>query len=154
LERLIQVDASMTKNDQLVLIVPPGTSVPKLDFQGAFGVAESKDLQALVTRLNFSGVRPLREVWSNAKRDGQVRLRGGPKEEADVKTGITFVTVCSGTFTMGSKTKDDAGVSAKDASAKDASDVDLDASSNETPQHPVTLSTFEISRTEITAAQY
>ena len=52
-------------------------------------------------------------------------------ERRDEKTGMTFATVCGGTFTMGSQENDD-----------------------EKPSHSVTLSTFEINKTEVTNAQF
>jgi len=131
LKELIQVDASMTTQDQLLLILPPDTPVPPLAFRGTYGVVESRELHALATRLDFSGIRKLSEVWGEARADSLLLLRGGPEQTADSRTGITFVKVCGGTFTMGSN------------------DFDL-----EKPPHPVTLSTFEISQTEITEAQY
>jgi formylglycine-generating enzyme required for sulfatase activity len=137
LNELVQIDAKMTKSDQLVLILPSGATVPQVDFQGAVGVVTSFDLKDLLTRLNFSGVRPLTEVWDKVQVTGTPLLRGGPEEQRDDKSGMTFVTVCGGTFTMGSD---------KEKVQKE----DLD----ETPPHPVTLSTFEISKTEVTNAQY
>ena len=52
------------------------------------------------------------------------------------QTGMTFVTVCGGTFTMGSDKEKMMQMTTKHL------------------RHPVTLSTFEISKTEITNAQY
>jgi formylglycine-generating enzyme required for sulfatase activity len=132
LKELIQVDASMTTPDQLLLILPPDTPVPPLAFQGAYGVVESRELHALATRLDFVGVRKLSEVWGEARADSSLLLRGGPEQTADSRTDVMFVKVCGGTFTMGS------------------ADFDED----EKPPHAVTLSTFEISQTEITEAQY
>jgi formylglycine-generating enzyme required for sulfatase activity len=131
LQELIQVDASMTTSDQLLLILPPGAPVPVLPFQGPYGVVETRELHALTTRLEFAGVRKLSEVWGEAGVDSSLLLRGGPKQTRDPRTGITFVQVCGGTFTMGS-----------------------DEFDWEKPPHPVTLSTFEISQTEITRPQY
>ena len=121
----------MTTPDQLLLILPPDTPMPALEFQGAYGVVESRELYALATRLDFAGVRKLSEVLGEARADSPLLLRGGPEQTPDPRTAITFVKVCGGTFTMGSN------------------DFDW-----EKPPHPVTLSTFEISQTEITAAQY
>jgi formylglycine-generating enzyme required for sulfatase activity len=105
--------------------------VPPLKFQGAYGVVESRELHALATRLDFAGVRKLSEVWGEARADSPLLLRGGPEQALDPRTNITFVKVCGGTFTMGS-----------------------DEVEQEKPPHSVTLSTFEISQTEITKAQY
>jgi formylglycine-generating enzyme required for sulfatase activity len=65
-----------------------------------------------------------------------VLLRGGPVEETDPASGVRFVQVCGGTFTMGS------------------GDEEKDADDDEKPAHQVTLSSFEIAKTEITNAQY
>jgi hypothetical protein len=67
LKELIQVDASMTRPDQLLLTLPPDTPVPSLAFQGSYGVVESRELHTLATRLNFVGVRRLSEVWGEAR---------------------------------------------------------------------------------------
>ncbi len=96
----------------------------------------AKDLQTLATGLDFSGVRPLHEIWGETKTPSGLLLRGGPKEKTDTETDMTFVQVCGGTFSMGS------------------GDNDKDADDDEKPQPTVTLSTFEISTTEITNAQY
>jgi formylglycine-generating enzyme required for sulfatase activity len=132
LKEIIQVDASMTTPDQLLLILPPDTPVPSLAFQGSYGVVEARELHALATRLDFVGVRKLSEVWGEARTDSPLLLRGSPEQTPDPRTDIMFVKVCGGTFTMGS------------------ADFDED----EKPPHAVTLSTFEISQTEITEAQY
>jgi formylglycine-generating enzyme required for sulfatase activity len=136
LKNLIQVEASMTTADQLVLVLLPETSAPAFDFQGTSGIVGSSDLHGLATRLNFSGVRPLHEVWGDANTHGRVLLHGGPEKETDSQTGMTFVKLCGGTFSMGS--------------AKD----DKSAYDDEKSRHPVTLSPFEISITEVTNAQY
>ncbi|MGE4090695.1 MAG: formylglycine-generating enzyme family protein, partial [Candidatus Binatia bacterium] len=139
LNKLIQVDFSLTKGDQLLLILPSGAPVPEVDFQGSVGVVTASDFKALIPPRDFpgGGVRMLTQVWNDAQAIETPLLRGGPKEETDKETGITFVTVCGGTFTMGSDKE-------KDSYASD----------DETPPHPVTLSTFEISKTTITTAQY
>ena len=40
---------------KLLLILPPDTPVPALEFQGAYGVVESRELHALATRPGFCG---------------------------------------------------------------------------------------------------
>ncbi|MBM4256510.1 MAG: hypothetical protein FJ147_11530 [Deltaproteobacteria bacterium] len=137
LDTLMQVEANLTKNDQLILVLPSGTTVPKVDFQGARSVVTQSDFNDLISRLDFPGscAKLLTEVWLPAETTGTPLLRGGPREQRDEKTGMTFATVCSGRFTMGSDKKQDEG-----------------AYDNETPAHPVTLSAFEISKTEVTNA--
>ncbi|MDH3601949.1 MAG: formylglycine-generating enzyme family protein, partial [Candidatus Tectomicrobia bacterium] len=129
---LIQVDAEMTSADQLLLILPPDGSAPKLPFQGRFGTIHSRDFKDLAQKLDFPGVRPLAEVWPEAKSAPGLQLCGGPQIAKDEQTGMTFVKVCGGTFTMGDK----------------------DGENDEKPPHDVTLSTFDISQTEVTNAQY
>jgi formylglycine-generating enzyme required for sulfatase activity len=146
LDKLIQVDASLTKRDQLILVLPLGAAAPKVDFQGAFAVVRSTDPNGLIARLDFpgGGVRPLNEVWENTTpMMGTSLVRGGPAQQRDENTGVTFVIVCGGTFFMGSD--EDKG-SDKDKATQSYAD--------ETPQHSVTLSSFEIGKTEITNAQY
>ena len=127
----------MTRDQQLLLIVPSQRGSPEQprNFQGAFEVVVAEDLEDLAKKLNFPGVKQLHEVWGDAYTDSSLLLRGGPKEETDKKTGITFVKVCSGTFRMGTEKKE----------------APFD---DETPAHPVTLDSFEITKTEITNAQY
>jgi formylglycine-generating enzyme required for sulfatase activity len=136
LENLIQVKADMTTAGQLVLVLPPGEPVPAFDFQGNYGIVESNNLHGLARQLNFSGVRPLQEVWGDANTHGRILLRGGPEKDPDPRTGMTFVKLCGGTFSMGSTEDDKLAVK------------------NEKPRHPVTLGPFEISTTEVTNAQY
>ena len=140
LDKLIQVDASLTTTDQLVLILPSGAAVPKVDFQGAIGVVTSSDLKDLIARLDLpnDGVQPLAHVWGTAHIRGTPLLRNGPMKQEE--NGLTFVTVCGGTFTMGSK--------------KSERKEDENIPDDETPRHAVTLSTFEINKTEVTNAQY
>lgn len=140
LDALIQVDTSLTTADQLMLILPSGAEVPKVDFQGAVGVVTSSDFKDLIARLDSLGadVQPLMQVWKTTHTTGTPLLRGRPTEKTE--NGLTFVTVCGGTFTMGSE--------------KSGRDEDKNIFTNETPRHPVTLSTFEINKTEITNAQY
>jgi formylglycine-generating enzyme required for sulfatase activity len=136
-DRLLQIDATMTQADQLIVIAPPDAQVPTLDFQGAYGVVQSSNFGDLITRLDFPdedgnrvAVRPLQDVWTNVKTQGQPLLHGGPEKSTRQGNNLTFVRVCGGTFTMGSTEYDD-----------------------EQPLHPVTLSPFEISQTEITTQQ-
>jgi formylglycine-generating enzyme required for sulfatase activity len=136
--QLLQVDISMTRADQLIVIAPPGADVPTLDFQGAYGVVQSSNFGDLIARLDFpeeegnrAAIRPLQDVWTHVRAQGQPLLRGGPEKTMRQDNHLTFVTVCGGTFTMGSTEFD-----------------------NEKPPHPVTLSPFEINQTEITFQQY
>ena len=135
-DKLVQGASGLSGNQQLVIVAPRGAPIPAIDFPGAVGVIRSSLFATLAKRLeSFSGVRPLPEIWPKPEGNGQLMLRSGPEEEKDEKTGITFVKVCGGTFMMGTE--------------KEKTKYD-----NETPPHPVTLDTFEISKTETTNGQY
>jgi hypothetical protein len=135
-DKLVQVESGLAEDQQLIVVAPPGASVPEINFPGDFGVVRATLFATLAKRLEtFSGVRPLAKIWPKPEGNGQLMLRGGLAEETDEKTGITFVKVCGGTFTMGN--------------AKEKTYYD-----DETPPHPVTLDSFEISKTETTNAQY
>ncbi len=139
LSQVIQ-DGVRTERDQLVMILPPESVQPPVRFAGAIGVIRTDDLPALVEALEFEGVEPLETIWPGATIiQGAPLLHGLPRQ--DEESGVTFVEVCGGTFTMGS---DDV------RKNEDGKDVFRD----EKPKHPVTLSIFEISQTEITRAQY
>jgi len=95
-------DPEHTGSDQQVLLIlPPGATPPALPWQGNTAVVQSADWLALTRQLQFADVRPVPEVWPTASTQGRVLLRGGPQEDTDTHTGITFVTVCGGTFTHG-----------------------------------------------------
>ena len=134
----IQVDEAMEQDAQLIVVAPPGAPVPEINFPGTFGVVRASLFATLAKRLDsFSGVKQLSQIWPKPKGDGDLVLRGGPTQTPDPKTGMTFAQVCGGTFTMGS-----------------SKEKDSSAGSDEIPAHPVTLSQFEISTTEVTNEQY
>jgi formylglycine-generating enzyme required for sulfatase activity len=143
-KELIQVGASFTRQEQLLVVVPSGLPLPDqpADFQGRYTAVSAKNLEALAKALDFNGVKPLPDVWQKQVekvlngQQGGVLLRGGPAEEADPASGVRFVQVCRGTFTMGSDK------------------ADASAYGDEKPAHQVTLSPFEISKYETTNAQY
>ncbi len=140
LDHLLQVDATYTIGDQLIIIQAPDARPPKIAFQGHWGVVRSDDFAALAKTLEFEGMKALSEDW-NTQPNVQLQLWGGPNKQTDNMTGITFVELCSGTFTMGSNY-----LPPKKENEKYYAD--------EKPQHPVTISTFAISETEITRAQF
>ncbi len=142
-EALIQVDAAFTGQDQLLVIVPTKDTPPPqpAEFQGRYTAVAARDFAAMAKALDFAGVKPLPEVWKSwvvktVNGEQGVLLRGGPAEETDPKSGVRFVQVCGGTFTMGSGDKEEG------------------AYEDERPAHQVALSPFEIAKTEITNAQY
>ena len=108
-EELIQVDGAFTGQDQLLVIVPTKDTPPSqpAEFQGRYMAVAAKDFAAMAKALDFAGVKPLPEVWKpwvvkTVNGEQGVLLRGGPAEETDPKSGVRFVQVCGGTFTMGS----------------------------------------------------
>ena len=128
MDKLVQGASSLGGDQQLIIVAPRGTPIPEIDFPGAFGVVRGSLFATLAKRLDsFSGVRPLPQIWPRPEGSSQLMLRSGPEQKTDEKTGITFVKVCGGTFMMGT-----------------------DGSTS----HPVTLNSFEITKTEITNAQY
>ncbi|ETW96559.1 MAG: hypothetical protein ETSY1_26130 [Candidatus Entotheonella factor] len=141
-QRLIQLDPAMTAPDQLLLILSAGADQSVLTFQGAVGMVRTDDLQNLTDRLKFDGVKSLTEVWPQA--EGEGRLRGGPEKKLDEASGITFVTVCGGTFRMGS-TEEELEIIEKQ---------DRELYRDELPKHTVTMNAFEIGETEVTNAQF
>lgn len=141
-QRLIQLDPAMTAPDQLLLILPASADTPVSAFHGTLGVIRTNDLQNLIDSLKFDGVKSLTEVWPEA--EGEGRLRGGPEKNTDDASGITFVTVCGGTFRMGSTEKE------LEIIEKEFRELYR----NELPKHTVTMSPFEISETEVTNAQF
>ncbi len=142
-ERLLQVDAAFTRNDQLLVIVPATAPAPARpeSFEGRYALVVASDFTALAKALDFPGSRPLREVWrpplaTMPGGDSQVLLHGGPTEETDPASGLRFVAVCGGTFTMGSGSEE------------------TDTEADEKPAHPVALPPFEIGKYELTFDEY
>jgi formylglycine-generating enzyme required for sulfatase activity len=119
--------------DQLLVILPlEAQRPPALDFPGSVAVMRAGDFEELARALAFPGARKVSEVWGG---ESELRLWGGP-EVAGEEGGMELVTVCGGTFSMGSP------------------DDEKGAQASEYPRHPVTLDTFALARTEVTEAQY
>jgi formylglycine-generating enzyme required for sulfatase activity len=120
-------------HDQLLIILPPDAQPPPaLDFPGKIAAVRAGDFEELARALAFPGERKVSEVWGG---NSALRLWGGPEVDDEVG-GMEFVTVCGGTFSMGSP------------------DDEKGAQADEHPRHPVTLDTFAMGRTEVTEAQY
>jgi formylglycine-generating enzyme required for sulfatase activity len=119
--------------DQLLVILPPDAQPPPaLDFPGEVAAVRAGDFEELARALKFPGARKVSEVWGG---ESELRLWGGPEVAGEVG-GMELVTVCGGTFSMGSP------------------DDEKGALSNEHPRHPVTLDTFAIGKFEVTFAEY
>ncbi|HEX4966460.1 MAG TPA: SUMF1/EgtB/PvdO family nonheme iron enzyme [Thermoanaerobaculia bacterium] len=124
---------SRTYSSQLLRHPPPNQEILNLP--------DSK-WSTLRPALHFDGTRPLSQVWPSLRLlSGKYSalLRGLPTcrtGELLEQSGMTFVHVCPGTFTMG------------------AADTDAYAEFDEKPAHQVILSESWIGRTEVTNAQY
>jgi formylglycine-generating enzyme required for sulfatase activity len=132
-----------TVGDQLLLVLLPEASDPGLfvakRFAGPVAVVHSDKPVALIGGLDFAGTRPLRVAWGRvATISGDpLRLSGRPAlSEPEPDSGLRFVSLCGGSFMMGSPT-DEAG-----------------RYTDEGPSHPVTVTAFDLARTEVTVAQY
>jgi formylglycine-generating enzyme required for sulfatase activity len=102
---------------------------------------QASDWQSLANALNFTGERSVAQVWPNAVAIAgdpkQARLLGVCQPQADPAiTGMSFVRLCPGRFLMGSP------------------DSEKDREKDESPQHWVSLSAFDLGQTEVTNAQY
>ena len=112
----------------------PGVLVPGV--RDAAVVSASFD--ALAEWLDFAGTRPLAAAPVEIRwHRGVLPWHGRPEPMRDPRTGIDWVRVCPGTFTMGSDP-----------------DTDPMSQEDERPAHPVALDGFWIARTETTNAQY
>jgi len=131
----VMVNHGWVGTQQTIIIAPKNARIePPSALTGAVGVIHTDQLAGLLKALDFSGVRPVQAVWGDVAAVslfGHVRLRGGPEVWPDEDTGMAFVRVCGGSFAMGS-----------------------DRYSREKPVHTVMLNEFQISRTEVTNAQY
>jgi hypothetical protein len=136
---------------QLLVFLPPDATPPEdIDWPGPWALV-SADYPAAVEALQFDGLRLLETMDAMNRIDGKgaIWLHGGPEKDADPKTGITWVHLCRGTFTMGTSDIDpEAAVKMMGKTAEVKGRLD------ERPAHRVSLSAFEITETEITNAQY
>ncbi len=142
LNRFLGDDPLLNGNTRLLLLLPErspplGLSREMLAPLEAW-VAVTTDYDALAGWLGVPGMEDRQEAPVRVlERNGAVPWHRGPEQKEDRRTGITWVPVCTGTFTMGS-----------DPQVDKMSDMD------EVPSHTVVLSAFDIARTETTNAQY
>ncbi|MFO1432959.1 MAG: SUMF1/EgtB/PvdO family nonheme iron enzyme [Candidatus Competibacteraceae bacterium] len=134
---------ALNQQTQVLVIVPKGEKPDAVhhldDHPGPWAVAVADDLAGLARALDFSGARTLEQArlpWRVLEQHGAVRVYGGPPTEA--VNGITWVSICPGTFTMGS-TKGE-------PMAYDNEIVE--------PPRLVALSDFQMAATETTNRQY
>ncbi len=142
LKRFLGDDQLLNGNTRLLLVLPersPPLGLP-LEMLAPLEawVAVAADYDALVGWLGVPGMEDRQKAPVRVlERNGAAPWHRGPEQKEDRRTGITWVPVCTGTFTMGSDPQ-----------------VDKMADRDEVPAHTVALSAFDIARTEITNAQY
>ena len=111
--------AALNKDTQVVVLLPDvagaeRAAAPLASHPGPWAVVSSGDFAALARAVTFAGTKTLdllptelREQLHVHRKQGDVRLVGGPEElQTDPRTGITWVRICPGTFTMGTVEKD------------------------------------------------
>ncbi|MCP5197233.1 MAG: formylglycine-generating enzyme family protein [Gammaproteobacteria bacterium] len=135
---------ALNRNTQMLLILPQGevpATITRLlaDHPGPWAVVAADDLAALAKAVDFSGTKRVSQAalpWRVLKTRGNARLYGGPMTTTE--NGIEWVSICPGTFTMGSIKGE--------AMAYDSEIVE--------PPREVALSAFQIAATETTHQQY
>ncbi|WP_273703163.1 formylglycine-generating enzyme family protein [Candidatus Accumulibacter vicinus] len=136
---------ALNRNTQVLVILPPGqdantTAGVLADHPGAWAVITADDLAALARAVDFPGARPVDEhaglPWRVLRTSGETRLYGGPASRTE--NGIEWVSICPGSFTMGSRQGE--------AMAQQDEIVE--------PARVVTLSPFAMAASETTNAQY
>jgi formylglycine-generating enzyme required for sulfatase activity len=150
--------AALNKDTQIVVILPDAAGAERAaallaSHPGPWAVVSSGDFAALARAEPFAGTKTLgllptelrKQLHEHGKgKQGDVRLVGGPEEpQTDQKTGIAWVRICPGTFTMGTVAQD--GERAMQMAY--TNEMIKDAT------RTVILSTFDIAATETTEAQ-
>lgn len=118
-------------------------------YPGPWAVVSSGDFARLTRAVKFAGNKTLDAMPSELReqlrvhhKHGDVRLVGGPEKPQTDSTGIAWVRICPGTFTMGTVKQDGAR-----AMAMAPKDEKVD------PPRTVILSAFDMAATETTRAQ-
>lgn len=135
----------LNENTQVLVILPSGADMDVAarllaDQPGAWALVAADDLAALARAVDFRGAQPVSDVdlpWHVLKSRGAALIYGGPETKTD-ENGIEWVSICPGSFAMGS--------SKGDAMAESDEIVD--------PARVVTLSPFQIAASETTNRQY
>jgi len=140
-------DPLLAAHTRLLVILPKGPAAAEDQARGARVLRAAPlaayalvraDFEKLARALDFPGTKSLGQMPVTVlAQSGTLPWQGGPEQRDDPRTGITWVRVCPGTFTMGSDPVPDP-MSRED----------------ERPAHPVALAGFEIARTETTNGQY
>ncbi len=128
-------------NSQWLFFTPQNTN-PEIPRLGRHRAHLSGDFQKSAEALSFSGARPAATALGEAAKartlTGAPRIWGGPEAAPTHPSGIEFVHICPGTFSMGSRKQNDPNTQDDD----------------ELPAHPVILDGFEIARSETSRGQY
>jgi formylglycine-generating enzyme required for sulfatase activity len=119
LVRRLESSAALNQDTQVMVLLPDGgdtkrAMTPLESHPGPWAVVSSGDFAALARAVTFAGTKTLdplpielREQLQVHRRQGDVCLVGGPEEpQTDPQTGIAWVRICSGTFTMGTVAQD------------------------------------------------
>jgi formylglycine-generating enzyme required for sulfatase activity len=148
LGRWLGPSAKLNDHTQLLVVLPETGAVESARTRvsehatGPWAVVSTDDFAGLAEAITFwkEGIRPIGQIKQLRVQSarGEVWIAGGPRWQRDDRTGIEWVSVCPGTFTMGAD-KDD-------KMARKDERVD--------PPRIVTLSRFQIARTETTHQQY
>jgi formylglycine-generating enzyme required for sulfatase activity len=146
---------ALNQNTQVLIILPDAAAAERAKAQlaghpGPWAVVSSGDFAELARVVKFPGSKTLDQAPQELRKHlrmhgarGDVRLVGGPGEpQIDSQTGIAWVHVCPGTFTMGTVEQD--GKQAMQM-ARPLEKVN--------PPRTVILSAFDIAATETTQAQ-
>ncbi len=144
---------ALNRETQVLVIVPEGTDPDTArrldDHLGPWAVVAANDLAGLARALDFKGAQALDQApltWRVIEQQGAVRIYGGPPTEE--VNGITWVTICPGTFTMGSAKVD--AMAYKDEIVEPMVQDDKIVE----PFRVVALSAFQMAATETTNRQY
>ncbi|MCC2868225.1 MAG: formylglycine-generating enzyme family protein [Candidatus Accumulibacter phosphatis] len=136
---------ALNRNTQVLVILPPGRDANAAagvlaDHPGAWAIVSADDLAALARAVDFPGAKPVDEhaglPWRVPRTRGEARLYGGPAIRTE--NGIEWVSICPGSFTMGSRQGE--------AMARQDEIVE--------PARVVTLSPFAMATSETTNTQY
>lgn len=137
---------TLSRETQVLVILPSGADADVaaavrllVDLPGAWAIATAENLAALARSVDFPGARPVKDAalpWRVLRSSGEALIYGGP--ETMTKNGIEWVSICPGSFTMGS--------SKGDALAEEYEIVE--------PARVVTLPPFQVAASETTNHQY
>ena len=134
---------ALNRNTQILVIVPsarqPAPTRLPVEHAGAWAIVAADDLAAVARAIDFAGAQSVAQAavpWRVLAAQGEARLYGGPATKT--KDGVEWVTICPGSFTMGSLRGE--------AMAFDNEIIE--------PARVVTLSGFDIAASETTNRQY